>query len=456
MEAFLVAKVLFWLLGVGIAVLPLRWAFLSYLVVMHIDLSGPLFASSTSVGVENLLKVIGLPLILLFRTRFKPLRNAKITLAFILWTMLILYATLTTFWSPFLLSGVKMVFYLYAYLVVFLIFVYGWSEGWIDDSLVVMSLWLVLGLAILQTYVLGNPFGEFKIVKEFRFTSFTHAQGFAGYLIAVLAIILFSKRTSLIKTISIGAILVGVILTGSRYVFFGMTFLFFFAWLNLFFKKDKLQNRPLDFAKMLFAPAFVVFSIVAIANFAPDNRLSQFVESNNGGSEKGVGTFIWRLGIYERALDIMPDRDLFPLLFGSGTSSGAQLVIGYDSRYSEDSIDANRVVHSDFIRTFYEWGLLGGFTFLSFLGASLISYLNLAMIKKSTAALAFIGIFPNLLFGLAIENILTASSSPDGIGIILVMAYGAAAKKNDEENALTLYKRRKKQEFKVHVPSLNP
>jgi O-Antigen ligase len=455
MEAFLVARVLFWLLGVGIAVLPLRWALLSYLVVMHIDLSGPLFASSSSVGLENLLKVIGLPLILLFRTKFKPLKNAKITWAFILWTMLILYATLTTFWSPFLLSGVKMVFYLYSYLVVFLIFVHGWSEGWIDDSLVVMSLWLVLGLAILQTYVLGNPFGEFKLVKEFRFTSFTHAQGFAGYLIAVLAIILFSKKTSLIKTVSIGAILIGVILTGSRYVFFGMAFLLFFAWINLFFKKEKLQNRPLDLAKIIFAPAFAVISIVAIANFAPDNRLSQFVESNSGGSEKGVGTFIWRLGIYERALDIMPNRDLFPLLFGSGTSSGAQLVIGYDSRYSEDSIDANRVVHSDFIRAFYEWGLLGGFTFLSFLGASLISYLNLAMIKKSTAALAFIGIFPNLLFGLAIENILTASSSPDGIGIVLVMAYGAA-KRSDEENALILYKQRKKQEFKIQVSSLNP
>ena len=455
MEAFLVARVLFWLLGIGIAVLPLRWAFLSYLVVMHIDLSGPLFASSTAVGFENLLKVIGLPLLLLFRTRFKPLKNAKITWAFILWTMLILYATLTTFWSPFLLSGVKMIFYLYAYLVIFLIFVHGWSEGWIDDSLVIISLWLVLGLAILQTYVLGNPFGAFKIVEEFRFTSFTHAQGFAGYLIAVLAIILFSKGTSLVKTMSIGAILVGIILTGSRYVFFGMTFLFFFAWLNLFFKEGKLQNRPLDLAKIIFAPAFVVVSIFAIANFAPDNRLSQFVESNSGGSEKGVGTFIWRLGIYERALSIMPDRDIFPLIFGSGTSSGAQLVIGYDSRYSEDGIDANRVVHSDFIRTFYEWGLLGGFTFLSFLGASLISYLNLAMLKKSTAALAFIGIFPNLLFGLAIENILTASSSPDGIGIVLVMAYGAAVKKSDE-NALTLYKRQKKQEFKVKVPSLNP
>jgi O-Antigen ligase len=454
MEALLVAKVLFWLLGIGVAVLPLRWAFLSYLVVMHIDLAGPLFASSTSVGFENLLKVIGLPIILLFRTQFKPLTHAKITWAFVLWTVLILYATLTTFWSPFLLSGVKMVFYLYAYLVIFLIFVHGWSEGWIDDSLVIMSLWLVIGLAVLQTYVLGNPFGVIKIVKEFRFTSFTHAQAFAGYLITVLAIILFSKKTSLIKIVSIGAILVGTVLTGSRYVFFGMAFLFFFAWLNLFFKKGKLQDRPLDLAKMLFAPAFVIVSIVAIANFAPDNRLNQLAESNSGGSEKGLGTFIWRLGIYERALSIMPDRDIFPLVFGSGTSSGAQLVIGYDSRYSEDSIDANRVVHSDFIRAFYEWGLIGGFTFLIFLGASFISYLNLAMVKKSTAALAFIGIFPNLLFGLAIENILTASSSPDGIGLVLVMAYGVAVNKG-EENALTLYKRRRKQELEVHVPSLN-
>lgn len=444
-QAFLVAKVLFWILALGVVVLPKRWALLSYLVVMHIDLSGPLFASSSSVGLENLLKVIGLPLILLIRTQFKPLTNTKITWAFILWSTLILYATLTTFWSPFLLSGIKMVFYLYAYLLIFLIFVHGWSEGWIDDSLVVMSLWLVLGLAILQTYILGNPFGAFKIVKEFRFTSFTHAQGFAGYLIAVLAIILFSGRTSFLKAASIGAILIGIILTGSRYVFFGMVFLFFFAWLSLFFKKDRSEprNRLLDLTKKFFAPACVVIALLAIANFAPDNRLSQLAESNNGGSEKGVGTFIWRLGIYERALTTMPDRDIFPLIFGSGTSSGAQLVLGYDSRYSEDSIDANRVVHSDFIRTFYEWGLLGGFIFLSFLGASLVSYLNLAIVKKSTTALAFIGLFPNLLFGLAIENILTASSSPDGIGIVLVMAYGAATRKSGEENAIVLKSRKK-------------
>jgi hypothetical protein len=437
-QAFLVAKVLFWLLGLGVVVLPKRWALLSYLVVMHIDLSGPSFASASSIGLENLLKVIGLPLILLFRTQFKPLKNAKITWVFILWSTLILYATLTTFWSPFLLSGIKMVFYLYAYLLVFLIFVHGWSEGWIDDSLVMISLWLVLGLAVLQTYVLGNPFGEFKLVKEFRFTSFTHAQAFAGYLVAVLAIILFSNRTNFLKVVSLGAILVGIILTGSRYVFFGMVFLFFFAWLTLFFKKDKSepQNRLLDLAKKFFAPACVVMALFVITNFTPNNRLNQLLESNNGGSEKGVGTFIWRLGIYERALHIMPDRDIFPLIFGSGTSSGAQLVLGYDSRYSEDGIDANRVVHSDFIRVFYEWGLLGGFIFLSFLGGSLVSYINLVMVKKSTTALAFIGLFPNLLFGLAIENILTGSSSPDGIGIVLVMAYGFATRKSSEENAI--------------------
>jgi hypothetical protein len=141
---------------------------------------------------------------------------------------------------------------------------------------------------------------------------------------------------------------------------------------------------------------------------------------------------------------MIPERDIFPLIFGSGTSSGAELVLGYDPRYSEGGIDANRVVHNDFIRSLYEWGMIGSFLFICFLVSTIVYYLDQAMLRKSTTALAFIGIFPNLIFGLSIENILTASSTPEGVGLALVMAYSATYNRRDKEVlAITLREKNK-------------
>lgn len=435
--ALLTAQVLFCLLGIGILTLPLRGALVCYLLVMHIDLSGPSFASASSLGLANVLKIIGLPLILLIRMKMRPLIKARITLPLAIWTIFILYATLTTFWSAFPFAGLKMVSYLFTYLLLFIIFTYAWSEGLIDSFNVAISLWLILGLAIVQTYVLGNPFGYIKIARniiEFRLTSFTYPQAFAGYLIATISILVFSKKLTLFSYISIFAAICAILVTGSRYVLFGTVLLFLFAWTVFMLRKGKGQSQRLKFIKGILVPVVLIIELAFVAYLTPNNRLNQLISSDsNGGATVGnVGTFLWRLGIYERAFQMIPERDIFPLIFGSGTSSGAELVLGYDPRYSEGGIDANRVVHNDFIRSLYEWGMIGSFLFICFLGATFYYYLDRATIGKSLAALAFIGIFPNLIFGLSIENILTASSSPEGVGLVLVMAYGATYRRRDK------------------------
>jgi hypothetical protein len=447
-QASLIALVLFFLLGVGIAFLPLRWALVCYLIVMHIDLSGPSFASASSLGLANVLKIVGLPGILLLRMKMKPLLKVKITWPIVIWVIFIFYATLTTFWSSFPFAGMKMVSYLFTYLLLFIIFTYAWSEDLLDHSSVAISLWVILGIAILQTYALGNPFGYVKIARnitEFRFTSFSYPQGFAGYLIATISVLVFSKKLTLFSYISILAALCAILVTGSRYVLFGTILLLLFAWTIFLLKNSKGQNPTLKFIKSMIIPAILVTELAFVAYLTPNNRLNQLISSDSsGGATVGnVGTFLWRLGIYERAFEMIPERDVFPLIFGSGTSSGAELVLGYDPRYSEEGIDANRVVHNDFIRSFYEWGMIGGFLFVCFLVSCFVYYLNLAVVKKSTTALAFIGIFPNLIFGLSIENILTASSSPEGVGLVLVLAYSAAHRRKDKEVvAITLRKSR--------------
>jgi O-Antigen ligase len=446
MEAFLVARILFWCLGIGIIALPLRWALVCYLLIMHIDLSGPSFASASSLGLENVLKIVGLPILLLLRMKMRPLSKARITWPIIIWLAFILYATLTTFWSAFPFAGMKMVSYLFTYLLLFIIFTYAWSEGLLDQSSVAISLWLILGIAILQTYVLGNPFGYIKIARniiEFRFTSFSSPQSFAGYLIATISILIFSKKLTLFSYISIFAALCAILVTGSRYVLFGTILLFLFSWTVFMLRKSKGQNQRLKIIKGILIPVVLIIELAFVAYLTPNNRLNQLISSDpNGGATVGsVGTFIWRLGIYERAFQMIPERDLPLLIFGSGTSSGAEIVLGYDPRYSEEGIDANRVVHNDFIRSLYEWGMIGSFLFIYFLMSVFIYYLELATIKKSIAALAFIGIFPNLIFGLSIENILTASGSPEGVGIVLVLAYSAIRRRDKELVAIPLQER---------------
>ncbi len=436
--ALLIAQVLFCFLGVGIIALPLRWALVCYLLVMHIDLSGPSFASASSLGLANVLKIIGFPIILLLRMKMRPLIKARITLPLLVWIIFILYATLTTFWSAFPFAGLKMVSYLFTYLLLFIVFTYAWSEGLLDSFNVAVSLWLILGIAILQTYVLGNPFGYIKIARniiEFRLTSFTYPQAFAGYLIATISILIFSKKLTLFSYVSIFAALCAILVTGSRYVLFGTILLFLFTWTIFMLRKSKGQNQKLKFIKGILIPLVLVVELAFVAYLTPNNRLNQLISSDSsGGATVGnVGTFLWRLGIYERAFQMIPERDMFPLIFGSGTSSGAELVLGYDPRYSEGGIDANRVVHNDFIRSLYEWGMVGSFLFICFLAATFYYYLDRAMIRKSAAALAFLGIFPNLIFGLSIENILTASSSPEGVGLVLVMAYSATHRRRDKE-----------------------
>ena len=81
---------------------------------------------------------------------------------------LTIYAAIAGFWGGFPLSAAKLVAYLAAYFVLYLAFCSAWTEGWLDIGVMRLVSWFVVGLAILQTYGLGNGWGG----PELRFTSF--------------------------------------------------------------------------------------------------------------------------------------------------------------------------------------------------------------------------------------------------------------------------------------------
>ena len=428
-QAVLVAKVLFWIMAAGVVFLPHKWAVFSFLLIVHIDVSGGSWASASSVGFENTLKVLALPTVLLLRTKLQPLQEIKWSLALKSWIFFILYVAIATLWSTFPLSAIKMISYLYCYFAQFIIFTYAWTKGWINYSIIVTNLWLVMLLAALQTYLLGNPFG----LVENRFTSFSSPQYFAAYLISILSILFFSANTGVVHIASTLVVIVSLLLSGSRYAFVGSIFLLLFLAIVKFFSKKTPHGQFLILTIGLFGVALIIAAINLIPYYLPESRLNELVESSSSqGGIQSVGTLNWRLGLYQEIEKQINDRNVIQLLFGSGTSSGANLMLGffgYNQAYAESSIDANRILHNEFLRSIYEWGIIGTLIMVYSLIVTLFSYLKLALVDHSISALAFVGIFPTIIVSLAIENILAGGGAPVGVGYILVMSYGVAGQR---------------------------
>jgi O-antigen ligase len=161
-------------------------------------------------------------------------------------------------------------------------------------------------------------------------------------------------------------------------------------------------------------------------SYLPSFRFEEMLNAvvQDEGALQNVGTFAWRLGIYEDIFDQLAKRTAPQLLFGSGTSSGAALMLNHEpDKYDKQAIDANRVLHSEYLRALYEWGILGLALLLAFLFAATLALARKAKAEGGGPALAFFGLLPSIVVGLAIENVLAGASDGAGVGILLVMAF---------------------------------
>jgi O-Antigen ligase len=420
-EALLVARVLFWVFAAGVVLLPMRWSLFCFILAAHMDITSLTFNSATAVGFENTIRIGGLPLLLLLRTGFAPLKDITWTLPQKIWLGLVVYAAIAGAWSGFPLAAIKMVAYLITYFVLFLIFCSAWSEGWVDMGLLRLVAWSVIALAVLQTFVLGDEWGGL----EERFTSFSTPQYFAAFLVAVLAILIFSGEKGWFHYATCGGLMLTIVFSGSRYVFVSMVALVIIACFQVVSGHGSLKWRP-NLRKMLVTLALAAAGIAILVSYLPYNRIDELVwaASDDDSTVEDVGTFAWRLGIYEDILEHLEKRTGPELFLGSGTSSGAALMLNHDpDHYDRDGIDANRVLHSEFLRALYEWGILGLGLLLAFLIATTAGFVKKINADRGGAALAFAGALPSIVMGLAIENILAGAASAGGVGILLAMTF---------------------------------
>jgi hypothetical protein len=434
-----IARALFWSLAIAILFLPKRWALLAYLVIIQVDVSGPGWASPSAVGLENGIKVGLLPLILLLHT-FSFSLVLQWTRPLRLWLLFTGYVAIAGFWSPYHLSALKMVAYLLGYALVFLFFTQAWKQGLLDTRMIVAALWLSLLLAAVQTYLLGNAFGSPPklIIEQARFTTFAPPQSYAAFLLCCGVLLLFARRgpaipyQRLVLALSGGAVVAGLLLVGSRYVAIGGLALLVVA---VVARLEPQWNRATLRPAALVKPILLVLATSVVltggaAVLAPHNRIFALRDlvSNGRFNPGAIGTFEWRLEAYRTALDRIESRGLLANVFGSGTSSGADVILQFNpTAFPANTIDPNRSMHNEFLRAFYEWGVIGSALFLAFLATVLIGVVRQTRRSGWQTTWAFWGLLPALLLGLLLENVLAGSGTPVGTGFALVFAYVAIA-----------------------------
>jgi O-antigen ligase len=190
-------------------------------------------------------------------------------------------------------------------------------------------------------------------------------------------------------------------------------------------REESLRWRP-NVRKILITLGLATAGVVTLVSYLPYNRLDELFTavSDDSASVEDVGTFAWRLGIYEDIFSRLDKRNATQLFFGSGTSSGAALMLDHDpTHYDEDGIDANRVLHSEYLRALYEWGIFGLGLLCFFLVATIVGFARKMASDGGGPALAFLGVLPSIVIGLAIENVLAGAASAAGVGILLAMSF---------------------------------
>lgn len=426
-----------------IPIFPLTWAIIAFMALLQLDLSGYSFASATSLGIENTIKSIILPLFLLFRTDLTITKKVIKTPLFILWFLFVLYAGITATWSPFPLSALKQVAYFATYTLTFFIFlnIYKSKGPRYFSSVIFKSLFVSIMIAVLQTFLAGNPYGRI----DNRFTSFASPQSFGLYLtFMAIVLLLLPSRTKTFSFIRIGSlalIFIAVFLSGSRTGLLTTGMIVssaIFVW--SFARGRKIWLVGLLFLlNVAFLISIIVYSTPSLSaeiiKGLTQQRSLQTLIVFQDQSLNDISTFRYRTEIIRASLQILKSNGIREIILGNGTSSIAEVVTQgyvYYRGYTASNIDANRIAHNEFIRTFYEWGIIGAFFMFIFLGYLLLCTVRGLFKLKNAQGVVILFSFIYILIVLSTSNLFAAASAPAGLGFILYLIQlgGTSRKQN--------------------------
>ncbi|MBV9158285.1 MAG: O-antigen ligase family protein, partial [Acidobacteriaceae bacterium] len=303
-------------------------------------------------------------------------------------------------------------------LLICMVFLRAAKGGYLTSSAVLPVTVGAIAIAVLRS-VFMPKYGD----EPARFTAFSSAQSFAAFIAALYCIALCSKGLRSSVRIPLCALLAATLfLDGSRIWAIGIALVTLFALLisdARFWVKICGVGIAVAIAAVLAASADQVMAF--LAQHAESNRIAAAVSAVYEGDVKsyGLGTYKFRRGLDAKEIGAITDSSPTQLLFGHGTSNGALVITG--SLFKAD-LDPNRLMHNEWLRVIYEWGLIGLILWLMFLGSLTIFAARGVQIDKNGNAKPLLVYIPAFLLGLAGENIIAGAGNAVSVGFLLLIA----------------------------------
>jgi hypothetical protein len=423
---------------------PFRFVLLAFLAASHFNLTTPGASATWTVGLGNTLRVMGLPLLLVVRSRARGLPIASRQPGFALWLGLTAYAALAVLWSRFPVAGVKMVGYLVSYGLSYVALLWAFHRREravrlaIRDSIVVAAF-----LGAVQTWILGSPFDHL----EARFTSFTSPNEFAMYLPLACALILARRRISL-PTIAITALAgVLIVLGGGRAAL--LAYLAVVVVIPLGWAAERRSPLRVGVVSGILAVAasagilMIMLLPTMLRAVSRPEELPRFARPIGvlvgRYATSDIGTFRFREEMWRAVEDEAAAPGTVAFWRGNGTSSVGELVVNgavQYRNYDEWTVDANRLAHNEYLRAYYEWGAVGSALFAAFLLCVIGTGLGRSMHDGGRVGSLAVTTVVIIIFYLAVENVLAAAMAPVGLGCTLAIAWLAAPRSHDTSSGV--------------------
>ena len=408
---------LYLVLSLGVLLLPLRWSLVAYLLLSTIDAA----TTREGIGILNSVKGILLPLYLLWRLR-RYSGHQKMILAPIAWMLLVVYAGVAASWSMFPIAALKLVGHMIGSLLICCMFMRATKGGYLDPGVVLPATIGAVALAGLRSAFLPNYSDE-----AVRFTSFSTAQSFAAFLAALYCVALCSRvMRPRLRIVLCTVLLCSLVLDGSRIWAMGVMMATLCA-LLIANVRPWIKLCGIGFAlvslTVLVGSRDVVFA--SIARRAESNRIAATITAVYEGNSRsyGLGTYNLRRGFDAKEFNAIVESPLAQLAIGHGTSNGA-LTTGY--RFTT-ATDPNRLMHNEWLRVIYEWGIAGLALFLMFLSSVAVFAIQGVRRDFRGYARPLVVFLPGLLLGLAGENILAGAGNAVSVGFLLLIALASMA-----------------------------
>ncbi len=397
---------------------PLRWSFIAYLLLCTIDFPG----DRSGVGFLNAAKGMLLPLWLLWRVR--GYSGHKYTLlAPIAWILLTAYAGVYGFWSFYPTAALKLVGHMIGSLIICFVFIRGTKGGYLTPRVVIPVTIGCLVLGVLCS-IFEPGWGEERV----RFSSFTGAQGFAAFLVALYCVALCSRSLRISVRIPICAVLIlALFLDGSRVWSAGLLIASLMALLVSGVRAwIKICSMGVLVALLAVLVGGSQTVIELLGRDAASNRIAAAITAFYEGdvTSSGLGTFRFRRQLTTIVVDRLRNSSVQELILGHGTCNGA-IISGSSGR----GPDPNRFFHDEWLHVIYEWGVVGLTFWLLFFGSIAAFAYEAARRDPNGYAKPLVCYLPAFLLALSGENFIAAAGNSVTVGFLLLIALATIARR---------------------------